>query len=464
MNDDAGVYRRRTDGVMRREARGASERMANLGKGEKVVRAPGDQQRRRQQARGVFSSASLALGAHSISRGGLALAAVLMARGFSTEGFAAYSYFRETVVLIATYAALGLGVTATRCFAAAEVKTLEGERALPGSLSSLSFMASGLVAVVVLAIPGTWITAEFAIPQWLLAVAIGLSALEVVPINAVVGLERYRAVVLLSFLYAGVVVLAAWRSVTLGDPIVGMWGLIGGSLTQVAGSYVVIHRAIGWRAMTEGAVPRLRNLRGAIRIAGPMFAISLMVVSANWLVGRIMLEEPDGDRVFALYAVGRQWYGLGLVIPAMVSRVLLPRLVRIKGSGDRDDMRGLVRLSTAVSTISAIVVASVVVPLGPWFLSFYGHRYSGATWLITGFMAVAVITSPARALTNPIVADDGQKSLLAFTVVWMVFLLVVSWLGLRIGMGVWAGALSQAVAMAYLGMAAYVHCRRRRLV
>ena len=387
-----------------------------------------------------------------------------MARGFSTEGFAAYSYFRETVVLIATYAALGLGVTATRCFAAAEVKTLEGERALPGSLSSLSFMASGLVAVVVLAIPGTWITAEFAIPQWLLAVAIGLSALEVVPINAVVGLERYRAVVLLSFLYAGVVVLAAWRSVTLGDPIVGMWGLIGGSLTQVAGSYVVIHRAIGWRAMTEGAVPRLRNLRGAIRIAGPMFATSLMVVSGNWLVGRIMLEQPDGDRVFALYAVGRQWYGLGLVIPAMVSRVLLPRLVRIKGSGDRDDMRGLVRLSTAVSTISAIVVASVVVPLGPWFLSFYGHRYSGATWLITGFMAVAVITSPARALTNPIVADDGQKSLLAFTVVWMVFLLVVSWLGLRIGMGVWAGALSQAVAMAYLGMAAYVHCRRRRLV
>ena len=447
------------------EAIGGSETMAKAGKrGQDVLRGAGDEERRRQQARGVFSSASLALGAHSISRGGLVLASVVMARGFTTEGFAAYSYFRETVVLIATYAALGLGVTATRCFAAAEVKTLEGERALPGSLSSLSFMASALAAVAVVAIPGTWITAEFAIPRWLLAAAVGLAALEVVPINAVVGLERYRAVVLLSFVYAGVVVLAAWRSVTLGDPIVGMWGLIGGSLTQVVGSYVVVQRAIGWRAMTEGAVPRLRNLRGAFRIAGPMFATSLMVVSGNWLVGRIMLEEPDGDRIFALYAVGRQWYGLGLVIPAMVSRVLLPRLVRIKGSGDHEDMRGLVRLSTAVATISAIVVASVVMPLGPWFLSFYGHRYSGATWLITGFMAVAAITSPARALTNPIVADDGQLSLLAFTVVWLVFLLAVLWLGLRNGLGVWAGALSQAVAMAYLGMAAYVHCRRRRLV
>ena len=260
------------------------------------------------------------------------------------------------------------------------------------------------------------------------------------------------------------VVFAAWRSVVLGDPIVGMYGLISGSLAQVVGSYVVIHRAIGWRAMTEGAVPRLRNLSGAFRIAGPMFATSLMVVSGNWLVGRIMLEEPDGDHIFALYAVGRQWYGLGLVIPAMVSRVLLPRLVRIKGSGTREDMRGLVRLSTAVATISAIAVASVVVPLGPWFLSFYGDRYAAATWLITAFMAVAVITTPARALSNPIVADDGQLSLLAFTGGWLVLLLAVLWLGLRSGLGVWAGALCQAVAMGYLGVAAYLHCRRRRLV
>ena len=449
---------------MRGEARAGSKSVANRGANEHGVVTGAGTEERRRHARGVFGNASLALGAYIISRGGLVLASVVMARGFTTEGFAAYSYFRETVVLIATYGALGLGVTATRCFAAADLKALDGERALPGSLSSLSFMASALASLVVVAIPGTWIIAEFPIPRWLLATAVGLAALEVVPINAVVGLERYRAVVLLSFVYAGVVVVAAWQSVILDDPIVGMCGLISGSLAQVVGSYVVIHRAIGWRTMTAGAVPRLRNLRGAFRIAGPMFATSLMVVSGNWLVGRIMLEEPDGDHIFALYAVGRQWYGLGLVIPAMVSRVLLPRLVRIKGSGDRADMRGLVRLSTAVATISPLVVAAVVVPLGPWFLSFYGDRYAAATWLITGFMAVAVITSPARALTNPIVADDGQMSLLAFTVGWLVLLLVVSWLGLRSGLGVWAGALSQAVAMAYLGMAAYLHCRRRRLV
>ncbi len=449
---------------MRAEAPGGSETMASRGSmGGRVV-SDTDGQERRRPARGVFSSASMALGAHSISRGGLVLASVVMARGFTTVEFAAYSYFRETVVLIATYAALGLGVTATRCFAAIDVKALERERALPGSLSSLSFMASALASVVIVTIPSMWITAEFAIPMWLVATAVGLAALEVVPINAVVGLERYRAVVLLSFVYAAVVVFAAWRSVILGDPIVGMCGLIGGSLAQVAGSYVVIHRAIGWRAMTEGAVPRLRNLRGAFRIAGPMFATSLMVVSGNWLVGRIMLEEPDGDRIFALYAVGRQWYGLGLVIPAMVSRVLLPRLVRIRGGGKREDMRGLVRLSTVVAMISAILVASVVVPLGPWFVSFYGDRYAAATWLITGFMAVAVITSPARALTNPIVADDGQQSLLAFTGGWLVLLLAVSWLGLRSGLGVWAGALAQAIAMAYLGTVACLYCRRRRLV
>ena len=423
-----------------------------------------ERRERRQQARALLTSASLALAAHFVSKGGIVLASVLVARRFDTEGFAAYSYFRETVVLVSTYAALGLGVTATRCFAAADRNRLVGDRVLPGSLSSLSLVASALASILVFAIPATWIMAEFAIPRWLVAVAVGISALEVVPINALVGLERYRAIVVLSLVYAVVVVGAAWRAVTDGNPLLAMGGLIAGSLVQVAGCYVVIQRAVGWRAMTEGAVPSFGNLRGALRIAGPMLGTSLMAVSGNWLVGRIMLEQPDGERVFALYAVGRQWYGLGLVIPAMVSRVLLPRLVRLKSTGSPADTRGLVRLSVGFTTVSAVVVALVVVPMEPWILSFYGDRYSGATWLITAFMAAAVITAPARALTNPIVADDGQLSLLAFTGGWLLLLVAVSWLGLRSGLEVWAGALSQAVAMAFLGIIAYLDCRRRRLV
>ena len=336
---------------------------------------------------------------------------------------------------------------------------------LPGALSSLSFLASVLAALLALALPQAWIAAGLEFPRWLFAVAVALAALEVVPINAVVGLERYRALILLSCIYGATVTLSAWVATVRGDPVLAMFGLALGSLTHVVGGYFVIWCHVGWRRMTEGMRPSLADLRSVVRVAGPMFMTTLMVVSGNWLVGRIMLGGADGERVFALYALGRQWYGLGLLIPARLSRVLLPRLVRLMGGGGRRDARALVRHSIVIGGVVAVAIALVVVPLGPWLISLYGHRYaSGATWLITAFISVAIITVPARALTNPIVADDGQSRVMGLTAGWLVLLVGVSWAALEAGMGVWAGALAQAVSMVFLGVTAYVECRRRRLV
>ena len=416
------------------------------------------------QTRMLIGNASKALIAHLAGRGAVVVASFLLARGLTTSGFAAYSYFRETVVLISAYAALGLGLTATRGFAASESGVRAATRVLPGALSSLSIVASLFAAILALALPGAWVTAGLDFPRWLLALAVGLAALEVVPVNAVVGLERYRALIVLSFIYGGAVTLSAWLAIAHGHPQVAMLGLCVGSLSQVAGAYFVIWRRLGWHRMKQGMLPTVADVRSVVRIAGPMFLTTLMVVSGNWLVGRIMLDGRDGERIFALYTIGRQWYGLGLLIPARLSRVLLPRLVRLLGGDVRDEATALVRKSIVVGSISAVAVALVVVPLGPWVISFYGPEYGGSPWLIAGFIALAILTVPARSLTNPIVADDGQVRVMAFTAGWLVLLLTVAAVGLSRGMGVWAGVLAQAVATGFLGAIAYLDCRRRRLV
>ena len=67
----------------------------------------------------LAKNAFWALLCHVLSRGSLMLAAILLAREFETSSFAAYSYFQLTISMLATYAAMGLGVAASRFFAEA---------------------------------------------------------------------------------------------------------------------------------------------------------------------------------------------------------------------------------------------------------------------------------------------------------------------------------------------------------
>lgn len=92
------------------------------------------------------------LAAQVFWRGGLIAASMLLARHLSTSEFAVYSYFAMTITLLATYAALGLGMTATRTFAQA-MREGDQHSALIGTLITLSAVLSLLLAVIVLLIP-----------------------------------------------------------------------------------------------------------------------------------------------------------------------------------------------------------------------------------------------------------------------------------------------------------------------
>ena len=68
-------------------------------------------------ARLLATNAVWSLVGHILHRGSLMLGAILLARSLATDSFAAYSYFQMTVSMLSTYAALGLGVTASLHFA-----------------------------------------------------------------------------------------------------------------------------------------------------------------------------------------------------------------------------------------------------------------------------------------------------------------------------------------------------------
>ncbi len=411
-----------------------------------------------------MTNAAWSLIAHILGRGSLVVASIMLARTLETPAFAAYSYFQLTVSMLAAYSALGLGVTASRFFA--ETDHVSKDRAPPiGTLWVLSVLAGLILALAIMSLPDEWVDGGLEFPRWLLSLGVFVMALGVVPAGGVLGLERYREATVAAAVAAGVVVLGSFIAGTVGSAIWAMWALILGSLVQAAGNALVAVRTVGARTLLTLTRFGKLELRRIAEFAGPMTAVTLLSASGAWMVGRIVLAGTSGERGFALYVIGLQWFSLALLLPGMISRVVLPRLVRVRlesptGTPIRES--ALVRNSVYMTLASALATCVIGAILSPWLWSLYGVDYAPGAWLIVAFMAAAIPAAPANNLGNAILADNGQMEWLLITGAWFICLILLA--RASVSLGVWSGAIAHGFAHLLMILLVAKTARRRSLI
>ena len=271
------------------------------------------------------------------------LVAIILARALPTTDFAAYSYFQMTVAMIGAYAALGLGTTASRYFAEVGHETAGAPPKPLGALCSISAIFSLAAGLAVFAMPASWLNANLAVPQWLMATGVAATALGVVPGGAILGLEQYRAATVISLVHGALLIIATVIAARHQAPVVAMVAFVLGAFVQAAGQFAVVLRIVGWKRICDRIFFTRKDAAQIMHFAGPMFLVTLMAASGSWLVGRIILHSAEGTRNFALYSIGLHWYSLALLLPGMVSRVILPRLVRASGQSTAQSKK-IVRL------------------------------------------------------------------------------------------------------------------------
>jgi len=412
----------------------------------------------------LATNAAWSLIAHLLGRGSLVVASILLARTLKTSSFAAYSYFQLTASMLAAYSALGLGVTASRFFA--ETGHVSKDRAPPvGTLWVLSVLAGLILALAIVSLPDEWVDGGLEFPRWLLSLGVFVMALGVVPAGGVLGLERYREATVAAAVAAGVVVLGSFIAGTLGSAVWAMWAFVLGSLVQAAGNALVVVRIVGARRLLALTLFSKSELRRIAEFAGPMTAVTLLSASGAWIVGRIILAGASGEHGFALYVIGLQWFSLALLLPGMISRVVLPRLVRGRlesptGAPHRE--RALVRQGAYMTLASAITTCVIGATLSPWLWSLYGVDYAPGAWLIVAFMVAAIPAAPANTLGNAILADDGQMEWLLITGAWFVGLILVT--SASVSLGVWSGAIAHGFAYVLMIFLVAKTTRRRNLI
>ena len=416
------------------------------------------------QLREVFSSSFWVLVSHVFSRGSMVLSAIILARGFETSSFAAYTYFQLTIAMLSTYAALGMGVTASRYFAEAKVVQRDGEKSPVGLMWIISILISVIFSVALYIIPDGWLEAGLDVPRSLLVFGVFALAINVVPAGGVLGLERYREASLISGAAGLVVVFAALYATVKASIEIAMMGVISAILLQALCQSILVFRVYGYAKIIGELSFKLTEFQKIVGFAGPMFFVSLLSASGAWLVGRLILDATD-DHQFSLYSIGMQWYALGLLMPGIISRVFLPRLV-LQASGIEKHIKQeaglLVRMSVGLSLFLSIGMVFVVLILSPWLADLYGNKYVAIRWVLVSFMVAATLTSPVSNFGNALVANDGQSQWLLLTIISTSVLLLTA--SATAWMGVWSGVISLSISGLTLSVLSAFALRKKQLM
>ena len=390
------------------------------------------------------------------------LAAVILARNLDTASFAAYSYFQLTVSMLAAYAAMGLGVSASKFFSEVGHEKPEADPPPIGTLWVLSIILATSAFILIMLMPNSWITAGLSVPKWLLATGVLSLGLTVVPSGAILGLERYKQATLISAISGATMLLMVWWASQKNIPTIAMGAIALAALLQAAGESAVVIRTVGWKTISIGFRLRRQALHRVASLAGPMFFVTLFSASGSWLLGRMILRGEGGEHAFASYVIGLQWFSLGLLLPGMFSRVILPRLVRNTAKTTPEASKKLTVQGAIMSVSAASAIALLGLMFGPWLMPIYGANYQTDRWFIAAFLGAAVLIAPANTLGNAIIANNGQRMWLLLIAIWLGVLLISGFVATPLG--ALAGALAQATAGATLTLMAIMIARNRKLI
>ncbi len=346
-------------------------------------------------ARDVLSGTSTLGASVFVERGATFLANILAARLAGASVFGAYSLGITTANNISTYAAGGIGATATRFsgkypYESGSYKTL-------ASVLGLVSLVSAAVAAAALSFCAGPIARLLHKPdltellQWAAISAAGMILLECAR-GFFVGQRRLAALALLS-LVVGSCMLSLLPAIAATKHAVWMVVAHGSVTFSAVIVCLLLSRPLGLLGPSRAvsAVPFGRLLRevwgyGLLQLSG--------LLSANlagwWITALVARGDPTLVQM-GFFAIASQLRNLTGLIPGLLTEGSFAVMATQEVESSRMPHR-IMAICTFASTVAALLFASLAIILAPWALKLlYGATYGGAAVAAAVGMSVAVL-------------------------------------------------------------------------
>ncbi|HDR1023064.1 TPA: oligosaccharide flippase family protein, partial [Pasteurella multocida] len=305
------------------------------------------------------------MSSHILSRGVLLFSGMLLARNVPVEDFAVYNFFLMTATMISNYGSMGLDIAASRFFA--EKKENQNHKIL-GNLYSISFVLAILSGIATfLFIDNIWpIDSYYKI---LISITVLLLILNITPTGGVMGVEKYKDFFFLSIFNTIILLGGVATTIKYKDISIQLYAYIISILFLFfAQNYLLKKDTQVFKSLSNFKFEK-NALKEISSFCGAMSLVSILASTAPWLLGKIILDNYN-NLYFSVYSIGLQWFSLGMFIPGIISRLILPRLVKQYNIDNQSKKEvKITLLATLLISFMIFILGSL---LSPQIMKWYG--------------------------------------------------------------------------------------------
>lgn len=363
----------------------------------------------------------------------------LIANGFSTSEFSDFRFFQLTAVLLTAVAAPGIVSVTTKFFA-----RLHGENERPAPIFHLwvfSFFLAVAVSVLCLAAPVPAIGAHVSQAKLLFAAIVFLWAVNLFPMGAMMGMNRFFQAFLVEVIALFVSVATALYATWSQDILIAVYGMLLAGLAACLLNTLIMLTSVkaGTFQKNRKAYKNRDAAKAIFKTLGPMSITGILITATFWTTGWLIKDGNQNPLYFALYSIGAQWFALANMIPENVGRVVFPKTVQV--SSERPEgRRKLLFLSVLVAGGSSTLACAALLVTSPFIMPFYGADYATAPLLLGAYAAAAIPYGIANMIGYAIFANDGEVKIVAIYA--LQFIVAATAAVLSIGFGGYTGAIA----------------------
>jgi O-antigen/teichoic acid export membrane protein len=348
-------------------------------------------------AKGAFWSFAGSL----ISRGLGLLATIAVARILGKSGFGHLGMVQSTVGIFGSLAGFGLGLTALKHVA--EFRSTNPERAgrIIGLSSAFSWLTSGVMSVVLVALAPWLAQRTLAAPEMSGMLRAGSLLLLLGGVNGaqtgvLAGFEAFKTIarinVITGLISFPVTFLGAWQWGVMG----AVWALVVNLAINCALNFIAVRKEADRAGVVLSCRGCLQELPLLWNYSLPAMMGGALASPASWIAGAILVNQPDGYAQMGIYnAVLRI-----KMVPEQVLVILLtPLLPVLSETLGRRDLARFQKTSSAAFALSLLATAPfalVQIALPLLTLLPYGRAYAGqfsvVQWVMLDLAVIGLFT------------------------------------------------------------------------
>lgn len=360
------------------------------------------------------------------NKGFAMLASIIVARYLGSNLFGQYGMINSTISTFATFAGLGLGVTATKFIAEYKITNKEKVGRILGLTNIFGFV-SGILMTLIVYFGSDWLavnqlnTIEMAPFLRISAITLLINTYNGIQRSSLSGFEKFSKLAKID----AIVGCISFVLTVVGTVLYGLTGIlivniITGALSLALCSYTLFYSLKEFNIKID-YLRFYYEIRAFMQISLPSLVSNIMIGPVQWFANVLFIVIPNGYSALGIFNAAFQWKNLLQMIPSIFNLALVPVLL----SSKEEKSERLDKVNMLLSWGAVVLISLPIINLPDVISFFYGKQYISYNYhiaIVFGALT-AIMLSFKEGMARAILSDNKMWRGVADNVLWAVVLI-----------------------------------------